>query len=196
MPIVDCAVVLGYASAGTLYGSPSARDAVRHWARSSRSAPETPAASANVRHRESLSCAPRPRLDKACARWSVPDIRPAPSRFSQLGFQYCSSAPHTGFQYCAVASITTSSTCCRISHSPNSCNCSGLLPYQLSNWYSSSTSTSATTRSGERGEDYIKQGLGLSTLPPGTDNAHLFALPLTLRIRHAFGLSVSTDYSI
>jgi hypothetical protein len=29
-----------------------------------------------------------------------------------------------------VDSITTSSTCCWISHSPNSCNCSGLLPYQ------------------------------------------------------------------
>src|ERR1022692_1145574 len=58
VPLVDCAVVLCYASAGPLYGSPSARDAVRHWARSSRSAPETPAASANVRHRESLSCAP------------------------------------------------------------------------------------------------------------------------------------------
>ena len=88
----------------------------------------------------------RPRLDKACARWSVPDIRPAPSRFSQLGFQCCSSAPQTGFQYCAVDSITTSSTCCWISHSANRCICSGLLPYpRRSNWHSSSTSTSATT---------------------------------------------------
>src|ERR1035441_6194801 len=42
--------------------------------------------------------------------------------------------------------------------------------------------------SGERAEDYIKQGLGLSTLPPGRDNAHLFALSRTLRIRQAFGL--------
>ena len=50
--------------------------------------------------------------------------------------------------------------------------------------------------SGERAGDYIKQGLGLSTLPPGRDNAHLFALSRTLRIRQAFGLSVSTDYSI
>src|ERR1019366_8139218 len=96
--------------------------------------------------RKSLLRPRRPRLDKACARWSVPDIRPAPSRFSQLGFQYCSSAPQTGLQYCAVDSITTSSTCCWISHSANRCNCSGLLPYQRrSNWYSSSTSTSATT---------------------------------------------------
>jgi hypothetical protein len=44
--------------------------------------------------------------------------------------------------------------------------------------------------------DYIKQGRGLSTLPLGKDNAHLFALSRTLRIRHAFGLNVSTDYSI
>src|ERR1035437_7325315 len=49
---------------------------------------------------------------------------------------------------------------------------------------------------GERAEDYIKQGLGLSTLPPWDDNAHLFALSRTLRIRQAFGLNVSTDYSI
>src|ERR1019366_8724263 len=70
----------------------------------------------------------------------------APTQFSLLCFQYCSSAPQTGFQYCAVDSITTSSTCCWISHSANRCNCSGLLPYQRrSNWYSSSTSTSATT---------------------------------------------------
>jgi hypothetical protein len=33
-----------------------------------------------------------------------------------------------------------------MSHSASRCNCSGLLPYQRrSNWYSSSTSTSATT---------------------------------------------------
>src|SRR5215470_4702427 len=39
-----------------------------------------------------------------------------------------------------------SSTCSSISHSASSRNCSGLLPYQRrSNWYSSSTSTSATT---------------------------------------------------
>jgi len=31
---------------------------------------------------------------------------------------------------------------------------------------------------------------------PGRDNAHLFALSRTLRIRQAFGLSFSTDYSI
>jgi hypothetical protein len=48
----------------------------------------------------------------------------------------------------------------------------------------------------KRAGDYIKQGLGLSTLPPGRDNAHLFALSRTLRIRQAFGLRVSTDYSI
>src|ERR1700732_3097783 len=76
-----------------------------------------------------------------CARHPAP----APSRLSQLGFQYCSRAPQTGFQYCAVDSITTSSTCCWISHSANRCICSGLLPYpRRSNWYSSSTSTSAT----------------------------------------------------
>jgi len=30
----------------------------------------------------------------------------------------------------------------------------------------------------------------------GKDNPHLFALSRTLRIRHAFGFSFSTDYSI
>ncbi|MGA9244049.1 MAG: cupin domain-containing protein, partial [Silvibacterium sp.] len=35
----------------------------------------------------------RPRFDGACARWSVPDIGPASSRFWQGGFQYRSSAP-------------------------------------------------------------------------------------------------------
>src|SRR5438034_1379960 len=44
----------------------------------------------------------RPRLDSACAKCNVPDFRLAPSRFSQIGFQYRSSAPHTGFQYWAV----------------------------------------------------------------------------------------------
>jgi hypothetical protein len=39
-------------------------------------------------------------------------------------------------------------------------------------------------------------GIGLSTLSLGRDNDHLFALSRTLRIRQAFGLSVSTDYSI
>src|SRR6266567_2769950 len=58
VPPVDCAAVLCYAGAGTLCGSRSARDAVRHGARNSRSAPETLAASPNVRHRESLFCAP------------------------------------------------------------------------------------------------------------------------------------------
>src|SRR6266550_3024436 len=88
----------------------------------------------------------RPRFDCACARWSVPDIGPAPSRFWQLGFQCRSSAPQTGFQYCAVDSITTSSTSCSISHAASNRNCSGLLPYLIrSNWYSPLTSTSATT---------------------------------------------------
>src|SRR6516165_8813388 len=87
----------------------------------------------------------RPRLDSACARCSAPDIGPAFSRFLHVGFQYRSSSPQTGFQYCAVDSSTTSSTCCSISHSDSSRRCSGLLPYQRrSNWYSSSTSTSAT----------------------------------------------------
>ena len=72
----------------------------------------------------------RPRFDCACARWSVPDIGPASSRFWQGGFQYRSSAPQTGFQYCAVDSITTSSTCCSMSHSASNRRCSGLLP----NW--------------------------------------------------------------
>src|SRR5438105_7854059 len=88
----------------------------------------------------------RPRLDKACARCRLPDMWPASSRFSQIGFQYRSSTPHRGFQYCDVDSITTSSTACSSSQSESSCSCSALLPYQRrSNWYSSSTSTSATT---------------------------------------------------
>jgi hypothetical protein len=41
----------------------------------------------------------RARFDWACARCSVPDIDPAPSRFLHVGFQYCSSAAQTGFQY-------------------------------------------------------------------------------------------------
>jgi len=96
--------------------------------------------------RKSLLRPRRPRLDKACARCRVPDIRLALSRFSQIGFQYRSSVSQSGFQYCAVDSITTSSTCCSMSHSASSCNCSGLPPYQRrSNAYSSSISTSATT---------------------------------------------------
>src|SRR5712691_249036 len=38
----------------------------------------------------------RPRLDSACARCNVPDLRLAPSRFSRTGFQYLSSAAQTG----------------------------------------------------------------------------------------------------
>src|SRR5439155_235281 len=63
-----------------------------------------------------------------------------------IGFQYCSSAPQTGFQYCAVDSITTSSTCCSISQWASNRRWSGLPPNRRrSNWYSPSTSTSATT---------------------------------------------------
>jgi len=88
----------------------------------------------------------RPRLDKACARCNVPDIRAAPSRFRLTGRQCCSSAAQTGVQYRAVDSITTSSTCCSIIHCAISFNCSGLAPYQRrSNWYPSSISTSVTT---------------------------------------------------
>src|SRR5499427_275933 len=156
----------------------------------------------------------RPRLDKACARCRAPDMRPAPSRLSQLGFQYRSSAPHTGFQYCAVDSMTTSSTCCSISHSQTTCNCSGLLPYQRrSNWYSSSTSTSATTTASFFLWTSIPAILyGIGALLAGAESVlevtlsrvsgyrrsrrgkathHLFALSRTLRIRqpHGFGLS-------
>src|ERR1700730_2478782 len=70
----------------------------------------------------------RPRLDCACARCNVPDRRLAPSRFSRIGFQYLSSAPHTGFQYCAVDSITTSSASRSSNHAPSRRNCSGLPP--------------------------------------------------------------------
>src|SRR6201987_5134816 len=72
----------------------------------------------------------RPRLDNACARCNVPDIRLEPSRLWLFAFQNRSSDSHTGFQYCAVDSITTSSTCCSMSHSDSTRNCSGLLPYQ------------------------------------------------------------------
>jgi len=72
----------------------------------------------------------RPRWDKACARCSVLDIRPASSHPLQIGLQYPSSAPQAGFQYCAVDSITASSTRCSMSHSDSARNCSGLLPYQ------------------------------------------------------------------
>src|SRR4030088_3471175 len=88
----------------------------------------------------------RPRLDCACARCSVPDLRRAPSRSSHSGFQYRSSAPQTGFQYCAVDSITTSSASCSTSHAANDRSCSGLLLNILrSNRYSLSISTSDTT---------------------------------------------------
>ena len=88
----------------------------------------------------------RPRLDSACARCNVPDFRLAPSRFSQIGFQYRSSAPHTGFQYWAVDSMTTSSASCSSSHAASESSCSGLLPNILrSNWYSLSISTLDTT---------------------------------------------------
>src|SRR5208283_1009547 len=69
----------------------------------------------------------RPRLDSACARCNVPDLRLAPSRFSQSGFQYLSSVSHTGFQYCAVDSMTISSAFCSTSHAANDRSCSGLL---------------------------------------------------------------------
>jgi hypothetical protein len=60
---------------------------------------------------ESLLRSRRPRLACACAKCSVPHIRPPPSRFWRVGFQYRSSASQTGFhQYCAVDSMTTSST--------------------------------------------------------------------------------------
>jgi hypothetical protein len=51
--------------------------------------------------------------------------------------------------------------------------------------------------SGERAADYIKQGLGLSPLPPeGETTHHLFALSRTLRIRQLDGLGFSTVESI
>src|ERR1700738_2471469 len=88
----------------------------------------------------------RPRLDSACARCNVPDLRLAPSRFSRIGFQYLSSASHTGFQYCAVDSMTTSSASCSTNHAASDRSCSGLLPnIRRSNWYSPTTSTSDTT---------------------------------------------------
>ena len=88
----------------------------------------------------------RPRLDSACARCNLPDLRFAPSRFSHKGFQYLSSASHTGFQYCAVDSMTTSSTSRSTSQAANARSCSGLLPnIRRSNWNSASTSTSDTT---------------------------------------------------
>src|SRR5215470_12384867 len=49
---------------------------------------------------------------------------------------------------------------------------------------------------GERAGDYFKQDLGLSPLPKGErQRNHLFALSSTLRIRQAYGLGFSTDYS-
>jgi hypothetical protein len=88
----------------------------------------------------------RPRLDSACAKCNVPDLRLAPSRFLRIGFQYFSSAPHTGFQYWAVDSMTTSSTSCSSSHAASERSCSGLLPnIRRSNWNSLSTSTLETT---------------------------------------------------
>ena len=53
------------------------------------------------------------------------DLRLASSRFSHIGFQYLSSAPHTGFQYCAVDSMTTSSTSCSSSQAASDRSCSG-----------------------------------------------------------------------
>src|SRR5215471_15906442 len=70
----------------------------------------------------------RPRLDCACARCNVPDLRFAPSRFSRSGFQYRSSVSQTGLQYCAVDSMTTSSASCSSSHAASNRSCSGLLP--------------------------------------------------------------------
>jgi hypothetical protein len=70
----------------------------------------------------------RPRLECACARCNVPDLRLAPSRFSHIGFQYFSSASHTGLQDWAVDSMTTSSASCSSSHAARDRSCSGLLP--------------------------------------------------------------------
>ncbi len=84
---------------------------------------------------------PSPRLDCACAKCNVPDLRLAPSRFSRSGFQYLSSASHTGFQYWAVDSITSSSASFSSSHAASVRSCAGLLPNILrSNWSSISTS--------------------------------------------------------
>ena len=161
-----------------------------------------------------------PRFDCACARWSVPDIEPVPSRFWPVGFQYCSSAPQTGFQYCAVDSITTSSTCCSISQFASNRRWSGLLlNRRRSNWYSPSTfhvsydhsqhlfmnvdsrypvrHNVSSWRERRACCEFLKQGHRLSPLPQeGRGNAQLFAQPRTLRIRHADSLNFSTAKSI
>jgi hypothetical protein len=88
----------------------------------------------------------RPRLDKACADGVRPTSGPHLPASQSLASNTARALPKTGFQYCAVDSITTSSTCCWISHSANRCICCWLLRYpRRSNWYSSSTPTSATT---------------------------------------------------
>src|SRR5262249_22816606 len=112
----------------------------------------------------------RPRLDKACAKCSVPDIPPAAARLGHLGFQYRSSAPQAGVQYCVVDPITTSLIYCSISHSDSARDCSGLLSYQRRSGY----------RRSQRGET----------------THHLFARPRTLRIKLTCGFNSSTVPSI
>ena len=129
-------------SIGTSCALPCAANVARDWVQSSKSAPGPPAASLKrSASRKSFLRPRRPRLDCACARCSVPDFRLAPSRFSQIGFQYRSSASHTGFQYWAVDSMTTSSACCSTSHAASDRSCSGLLQnIRRSNWNSPSIS--------------------------------------------------------
>jgi hypothetical protein len=169
--------------------------------------------------RKSLLRPRGPRLDCACAKCSVPDLRLAPSRFSRSGFQYRSSASQTGLQYCAVDSMTASSTSCSSSHAASLRSWSGLLPnIHRSNWYSLSISTSDPTTAsiflwtsipaGSVGHQLppgrerraccacFNQGRGLSPLAPGEDNdAQLFAQSRTLRIRQINGLEFSLEIS-
>src|SRR5436853_3365087 len=128
----------------------------------------------------------RPRLDCACARCNVPDLRFAPSRFSRIGFQYLSSAPHTGFQYWAVDSMTTSSASCSINHAASDRKLFGVaakhtslyehrFPFQL---FCRTSLPPGPERRACCG--YLNQAHGLSPLPRGRQRR-----PIIRSIKHA-----------
>jgi hypothetical protein len=122
----------------------------------------------------------------------------APSRFWASGFQYRSRAPQTGFQYCAVDSMTTSSTCCSTSQpaiaAARDCRqtCvaqthtrrrfqrrtrSRRVPfYQRQFLLSCKACVAPSGGSGERAFSYLKQGHGLSPLPPGETTTPNYSL--------------------
>src|SRR5947209_9392257 len=117
-----------FASVDTLCALVFATGTVRHRARSSRLAPAIRAVSPNVLRLESLSYA------RAARDWTrlAPDavFRTSGLHLPDSDTSASNTAPALPKRASNIDdSITTSSTCCSISHSDSTRNCSGLLPY-------------------------------------------------------------------